>query len=184
MAGQEPNSTARQAEQDFVISRVLNAPRDLVALAMMHKRCTARSLLGRYHAGGLAPSPVAMERSLRRTLGFVACSARGEIVAMAVAEPDARHPVGSADIGVLVEDRWQRKGLGREMLTHLAGGAYVCGYNQLIAYTATDEPATQRLLTSVGRTYAVPEGKTTHLHTYLTESATLGLGAVREHLAS
>ena len=173
----------RVGREDLLIRGT--TPRDLTALALMHKRCTASSLLGRYHAGGLAPSAVAMERALRRTLAFVACTAQGEIVAMAVASPDIKHPLGSAEVGILVEDRLQKKGLGRELLTHLAGGAYVCGYGQLIAYTATDEPATHRLLTSVGRTYAVPEGRsTTHLHTYLPESAALGLGAVREHLAS
>ena len=65
-----------------------------------------------------------------------------------------------------------------------AGGAFVCGYSQLISYTAISVTATHRLLTSVGRTYSVPDTRAPHLHTYLTESSTLGLGAVREHLAS
>ena len=160
------------------------SPRDLAAVALMHARCSAPSLLGRYHAGGRAPSPVAIEQMLRRTLGFVACTAQGEVIAHAVAGPDRQHPGGCAEMGVLVEDAWQRHGLGHEMLTHLAGGAYVCGYHQLICYTATEEPATRRLLTAMGRTYAVRDGRQAHLHTYLTESNALGLGAVREHLAS
>lgn len=159
-------------------------PRDLTAVALMHTRCSAGTLLGRYHSGGRAPSPVAIEQMLRRTLGFVACTANGEVIAHAVATPDRQHPNGCAELGVIVEDAWQRHGLGQELLTHLAGGAYVCGYGQLISYTATDEHATHRLLTSVGRTYAVREGRTAHLHTYLTESNALGLGAVREHMAS
>jgi GNAT superfamily N-acetyltransferase len=163
------------------------SPRDLTAVALMHTRCSAASLLNRYHAGGRAPSPLAIEHILRRTLSFIACTSRGDVIGHAVAWADPSHPAGAAEIGLLVQDDWQRRGIGREMLTHLAGGAFVCGYSQLIAYTATDQPATQRLLTGVGRTFAVrgpSRGVAGHLHTYLTEASTLGLGAVREHLAS
>jgi GNAT superfamily N-acetyltransferase len=158
--------------------------RDLGPVAAMHARCSPRSLLDRYRSGGRAPSAVALERALRRTLGFVACTARGDVVAMAVAGADASHSVGSAEVGMLVQDDWQQQGLGREMLTHLAGAAFVCGYTELIAYTGTSVTAAQRLLTGVGRTYAVTDPPSPHLHTYLVESASLGLGAVREHLAS
>jgi GNAT superfamily N-acetyltransferase len=158
--------------------------RDLGPVAAMHARCSPRSLLDRYRSGGRAPSAVALERALRRTLGFVACTARGDVVAMAVAGADTSHSVGSAEVGMLVQDDWQRQGLGREMMTHLAGAAFVCGYTELIAYTGTSVAAAQRLLTGVGRTYAVADPSSPHLHTYLAESASLGLGAVREHLAS
>lgn len=157
--------------------------RDLGAVGTMHSRCSPHTLLDRYRAGGRPPSAVALERALRRTLGFVAVTGRGDIVAMAVAGADRTHSVGAAEVGLLVEDAWQRQGLGREILTHLAGAAFVCGYTQLISYTATSRTAAERLLTSVGRTYVVPDPPVAHLHTYLTESATLGLGAVREHLA-
>ncbi|MDT4892477.1 MAG: hypothetical protein QOE97_1512 [Pseudonocardiales bacterium] len=160
------------------------SPRDLAAVAAMHGRCSARSLLERYRAGGRAPSPVAIERALRQTLSFVACTARGEIVAIAAAGPDRMHGDGTAEIGVLVEDGWQRRGLARELLTHLSGATYVCGYTQLISYTGTNITAPHRLLVDVGRTYSVPDPTDPHLHTYLTESVTLGLGPVREHLAS
>jgi GNAT superfamily N-acetyltransferase len=157
--------------------------RDLSAVGSMHARCSPRTLLDRYRAGGRPPSAVALERALRRTLGFVAVTGRGDVVAMAGAGADPTHSVGSAEVGLLVEDAWQRQGLGREILTHLAGAAFVCGYTQLISYTATSRTAAERLLTAVGRTYVVPDPPAAHLHTYLTESATLGLGAVREHLA-
>jgi GNAT superfamily N-acetyltransferase len=159
-------------------------PRDLAAVAAMHARCSARSLLERYRAGGRAPSAMALERALRSTLGYVACTPRGEIVAMAVAAPDRVHGESTAEVGILVEDAWQRRGLARELLTHLAGAAYVCGYTQLISYTATNVAAPHRLLVDVGRTYSVPDPIEPHLHTYLTESVTLGLGPLRERLAS
>jgi len=59
----------------------------------------------------------------------------------------------------------------------------VCGYTELIAYTGPSVLPAQALLTDVGRTYAVLDQRSPHLHTYLTETTTLGLGAIREHLA-
>lgn len=159
------------------------SPRDFSALAAMHARCTARTLLERYRAGGCPPPAVAIERTLRHTLSFVACTGRGEIVAAAVASRDPLHASNGAALGVLVEDAWQHRGLGRDLVTHLAGSAFVCGYTEVISYTGTSIIAAQRLLTEVGRTYAVLDDVSPHLHTYLSESSSLGLGAVREHLA-
>ncbi|HJQ44025.1 MAG TPA: GNAT family N-acetyltransferase [Jatrophihabitantaceae bacterium] len=169
--------------RENILIRGANA-RDLPAAAAMHARCSARSLLERYRLGGRAPSPVALERQLRRTLSFVACTSSGEIVATAIAVADAMHGDGTAEVGILVRDDRQRRGLGRELLTHLSAGAYTCGYSQLITYTATSISAAHRMLVGIGRTYSVPDAQAPHLHTYLTESSSLGLGPVREHLAS
>jgi L-amino acid N-acyltransferase YncA len=84
----------------------------------------------------------------------------------------------------LVEDDWQGLGIGREIMTHLAGAAIVCGYHELIAYPATSVIAAQRLMIDVGHTRVVMVPDAMHLHTYVPESAALGLGAVRERLAS
>lgn len=159
------------------------SPRDFGTVAAMHSRCTPRTLLERYRTGGKPPSAVAIERLLRRTLAFVACTARGEVIGIASAAADLTHAGAAADIGVLVEDTWQRHGLGREMTTHLAAAAYVCGYTELITYTGPSTLAATQMLTDVGRTYAVLDAPSPHLHTYLSESSTLGLGAIREHLA-
>ena len=67
-------------------------------------------------------------------------------------------------------------------MSHLAGAAQVAGYNELIAYPATAVAAAQRLMVEVGRTRMVPDVHA-HLHTYLPETATLGLGSVRQRLA-
>ena len=159
------------------------SPRDYGAVAAMHSRCSARSLLERYRSGGRAPSAVGIERTLRRTLAFVACTSRGDVIGMALAAIDPMHGPATAEVGILVEDSWQRRGLGRELLTHLAAAAYVCGYTELITYTGPSTHAAKQLLTDVGRTYAVLDEPCPHLHTYLSESSTLGLGAIREHLA-
>ncbi len=159
-------------------------PRDLPAVAAMHARCTPQTILDRYRLGGKKPAVVAVEQLLRRPLSFLACTNRGEVRAMAVAAIDTKHGPESAEVGLLVEDDWQSMGIGRELTTHLAGAALVCGYAELIAYTATTVVPAQRMLLEVGHTRVVMDSQYAHLHTYLPESAALGLGAVREQLAS
>jgi len=64
----------------------------------------------------------------------------------------------------------------------MAGLAQARGFHELIAYPATAMAAAQRLMVEVGRTRIVPDVDA-HLHTYLPESAALGLGSVRQRLA-
>jgi GNAT superfamily N-acetyltransferase len=157
-------------------------PRDLAAVAQMHSRCSARSLLDRYRAGGRPPAVAALDASLRSRDSIVVAKADGAIVATAELKRDRLHNHLCAEVGLLVEDSWQRLGIGAELMTHLAGAAQVAGYHELIAYPATAVHAAQRLMVDVGRTRMVP-GADAHLHTYLPESATLGLGSVRQRLA-
>ncbi|MDT4914818.1 MAG: hypothetical protein QOC66_3946 [Pseudonocardiales bacterium] len=159
-----------------------SSARDLAAVAQMHARCSARSLLDRYRYGGRSPAVAAIDRALRRPYSVVAMTAKGDVVATGLLDRDTLHNHLCAEVGLLVEDRWQRLGIGRELMSHLAGVAQVAGYHELIAYPATAVSAVQRLMVDVGRTRMVPDVDT-HLHTYLPESATLGLGSVRQRLA-
>ncbi|HEY3716286.1 MAG TPA: GNAT family N-acetyltransferase [Jatrophihabitantaceae bacterium] len=159
-------------------------PRDLAAVAEMHGRCSPQSLLNRYRMGGRRPAVAALENQLREPLSFVVATYGGSIVATAVASPDAQHGRDAAEVGLLVEDAWQGWHLGRELMSHIAGATLVCGYRELIAYPATTLVAAQRLMIDVGHTRVVVDPTSTHLHTYLAESAALGLGPVRERLAS
>jgi hypothetical protein len=126
----------------------------------------------------------ALEKQLREPLSFVAATYGGTVVATAVASPDPRHGRDAAEIGLLVEDAWQGWHLGRELMSHLAGSTLVCGYHELIAYPATSLVMAQRLMIDIGSTRIVIDENGAHLHTYLSESAALGLGPVRERLAS
>ncbi|WP_375489625.1 GNAT family N-acetyltransferase [uncultured Jatrophihabitans sp.] len=156
--------------------------RDLSAVARMHAACSPRSLLDRYRCGGRPPAVAALENSLRQPFNYVVAAPDGAVVAHAVLRRDPRHNHFCAEIGLLVTDRWQRLGIGTELTTHLAGVAHVTGFHELIGYPATAVPRAQRLMIGVGRTRMVPDGEA-HLHTYLSESATLGLGSVRQRLA-
>jgi Acetyltransferase (GNAT) family len=159
-------------------------PRDLAAVAEMHGRCSPQSLLNRYRAGGQRPAVAALEKQLREPLSFVAATYGGTIVGVAVGSADARHGRDAAEIGLLVENAWQGWHLGRELMSHLAGASLVAGYTELIAYPATSLVIAQRLMVDVGHTRVVTDPVGAHLHTYLSESVVLGLGPVRERLAS
>lgn len=157
--------------------------RDLTAVAQMHGRCSARSLLDRYRRGGRPPAVVALDAGLRGPYSVVAVTAAGDVVATGAVAPDGVHSHRCAEVGLLVEDGWQHLGLGTELLSHLAGVAQVAGFEELIAYPATALGVGQRLMIRVGRTRQVSDTEL-HLHTYLPESAALGIGSVRLRLAA
>jgi GNAT superfamily N-acetyltransferase len=156
--------------------------RDLAAVAQMHSRCSPRSLLDRYRFGGRPPAVAQLDQMLRRPDTVVAAKRDGEVVAAATLARDRNHHHFCAEVGLLVEDRWQRLGIGTELMTHMAGMAQTAGYLELIAYPATATAAAQRLMLDVGRTRVVPDVDL-HFHTHLPESAALGLGSVRQRLA-
>jgi L-amino acid N-acyltransferase YncA len=159
-----------------------SSARDLAAVARMHSRCSPRSLLDRYRFGGRPPAIATLDAQLRRPDSIVAVTPDGDVVATATLARDRGHSHFCAEVGVLVEDRWQRLGMVTELMTHMAGLAQAAGFHELIAYPATAVAAVQRLMLDVGRTRVVPDVEL-HLHTYLPESATLGLGSVRQRLA-
>jgi GNAT superfamily N-acetyltransferase len=159
-----------------------SSPRDLAAVARMHSRCSARSLLNRYRFGGRPPAVAALDQALREPFSIVAATAAGDVIATGSLVNDGVHNHFCTEVGLIVEDRWQRLGIGSELISHLAGVAQAAGYHELIAYVATDPHVVQRLMVDVGRTRMVPDVDP-HLHTYLPESAMLGLGSVRQRLA-
>ncbi len=159
-----------------------SSARDIAAVAQMNHRCSARSLLDRYHSGGRPPTVAALDWALRNPQSFVAVRPNGAVVGHVATHRDPAHGNLCAEVELLVEDRWQHLGVGTELMTHIAGVAQVSGYTELIAYPATAVPAAQRLMIEIGRTRMVPDVRA-HLHTYLPDGAALGLGTVRERLA-
>lgn len=172
--------TLRIGRQPMIVRP--SSARDLAAVARMHSRCSARTMLDRYRSGGRAPAVAALDRALRNPLGVVVALPDGTVVAAGSLERDRVHSYVCAEVALLVEDAWQRRGIAGELLSHLAGVAQVEGFTELIAHPATAVPVAQRLMTELGRTRMVP-GPNAHMHTYLSTGATLGLGAVRQRLA-
>lgn len=152
-------------------------PQALPGVALMHSRCSAKTLLDRYRVGGRAPGVVILDRNLREPLSFVVTSDDGRIVAQAHVSADTDHTIGSAQVAMLVEDQWQMLGIGRALLRHVAAAASLSGYRQLIAYPGTTAPIIQRLMSSVGTTRMITDAQR-HLHTSVPDSARYCLGNV------
>lgn len=159
-----------------------SSARDLPAVAQMHTRCSPRALLDRYRVGGRPPAVAALDHDLRGPYSVVVALADGSIIAHGSLARDRAHGALCAAFGLLVQDCWQRRGIGSELTTHLAGVGFAAGFQELIAYPATAVAAAQRLMVEVGRTRMVPDADV-HLHTYLSGAASLGLGSVRQRLA-
>jgi GNAT superfamily N-acetyltransferase len=184
------STLAALIEQSWILRvgqrRLLVRPsttRDLPAIARLHGRCSARSLLNRYRRGGQPPTVAVLDATLRQPYGIVAATADGELVATGTLASDGTHNRFCVEVGVLVEDRWQRLGIGSELVSHLAGVAQATGSRELIAYPATALGPVQRLMVGVGRTRHVPDPQP-HLHTRLSDAAALGIGSVRQRLAA
>lgn len=150
-------------------------PRHLPGVALMHARCSAKSLLDRYRSGGRAPAIAILERQVREPLSFVAVTENGRVVAVAQVRTDATHSWGSGEVSVLVEDGWQRLGIGRRMLRHTAAAAALAGYRQLISYPGTTCGVAQRMVAGIGATRLMVDPER-HLHTALPDNARHGLG--------
>jgi len=159
------------------------APRDLEGVAALHRRSSAASLLERYRWGGRAPSVIAVAQLLRSPLAYVAVEQTGAVVCLAVAHADPHHGANAAQIGVLVEDRHQGQGIGRELLAQVSGAALVAGYDELISYPGESLMTAAAFMANTGSTRIVSDREISHLHTTIPPVAALGIGAVRERLA-
>jgi GNAT superfamily N-acetyltransferase len=102
-------------------------PDDATALASMFGRCSAETRYRRFH-GVVTEMPASY---MRRCLdgeqrALVAQPVTGGLVGLASAGPalDAPHV---HEAGVLVEDAWQRRGIGRALLAGLFAGARDAG---------------------------------------------------------
>ncbi|WP_020657755.1 GNAT family N-acetyltransferase [Amycolatopsis benzoatilytica] len=109
----------------------LGTPRDVDAIGALHSRCSAKTLFSRYHTG-LRTVP-------RRWLHRLLLPPRGSSL-LAVCGRDV---VGfgqliflgdrTAEVSLLVEDAWQRQGIGTALLARLADLAAASGITELSA---------------------------------------------------
>ena len=112
-------------------------PDDLPALGAMTERCSFATLYRRFH--GATGSP------LRRELARTATGAVGHRSFVAVAGGEvhgvatlARSRSGDVEVAFLVEDGWQRRGLGRALAGRLLGEARRWGATRLVATVQAD----------------------------------------------
>lgn len=129
---------------------------DLAGVREMHGRCSAGSRHRRYLGGSGEPSAARLGRLIDPANGLTLLALAGaatpdagpqRIVAMAnlVAEG------AMAEVALLVEDTWQRRGVGGALLRRLVAHALEAGYAALVAYTQADNVGMLRSLDRLGR---------------------------------
>jgi N-acetylglutamate synthase-like GNAT family acetyltransferase len=108
---------------------------DLEPIADMHARCSSESLYRRYLVGTPAVPRAQLERLLTPERGHaLVAEANGRPVALANLMWDGTE----AEIAVLVEDAWQRRGLGTLLLRRLVAVARSAGITTVYALTLAD----------------------------------------------
>lgn len=128
---------------------------DLDGVRDLHRTSSDETLERRYLSGGV-PADGRLRRLLEPAGGLtlLAETADGQVVAMAslLAEGEL------GEISVLVDDSWQRRGLGTTLLRRLAAWAEREGFAALIAHAAADNVAVLRTLRRLGAGPAERDG--------------------------
>ncbi|WP_369938477.1 GNAT family N-acetyltransferase [Plantactinospora sp. BB1] len=126
---------------------------DLPAVLEMHRRCSARSLGQRYPArGSVSAQRLARLLAPARGVTLLAWAGGGDgrperVVAMANLAAEGM----LAELALLVEDDWQRRGLGGALLRRLVGYGTRAGYAALLAHTSAENVPMLRLLDRLHR---------------------------------
>ncbi len=127
-------------------------PDDLPALMAMHERCSAATRGRRYLTGDGVPgrrsSAGCSTRAGCRRWSRPCRGSRPWI-------PSSRWPTWSwkarcAELAVVVEDGWQRKGIGTALVRRALARAERLGCAAVLAHTAVDNPAMERTLRRLG----------------------------------
>lgn len=120
---------------------------DLAAVGAMHERCSAATRHRRYLTGSGGPSAAQLARLLDATrMATLVAAVDERVIAMANLASDG----DIAEIALLVEDAWQRRGLGTVLLRRITALAGRAGYAALFAYTQADNTALLRTVRRLG----------------------------------
>lgn len=106
-------------------------PGDADAVAELHRRCTPATLFRRYHTGVRTVPRRWLHRLLVPPRGTSVLAVFGrEVIGLGQLIPTV---TGGAEISLLVEDDWQRQGIGTALLARLAALAEAQGFTELAA---------------------------------------------------
>lgn len=137
--GSSPSVTLRDATR-----------RDSNALAAMHERCSLETLYARYHTG--------MRQVPSRWLGPLVTPAYGHTVLAVDSEvvvgyaqliPVPDEP-GAAEVSVLVEDGWQRRGIGSALLSSVCDRARSWSLHEVFGLSLPQEAGFARTAKHLG----------------------------------
>jgi GNAT superfamily N-acetyltransferase len=123
---------------------------DRAALEAMFLRCTPETIYRRFHGQVKAFPPGYLTEALASVPSHYAlvacCGTRVVALASCRHEPDGT----SAELGILIEDAWQRRGLGRSLLALLVAHAESAGVSALDAQMLTEQSWLISLLETYG----------------------------------
>lgn len=106
-------------------------PADAEAVSELHRRCSTTTLFRRYHTGVRTVPRRWLHRLLVPPRGTSVLAVFGrEVIGLAQLIPSS---TGGAEISLLVEDDWQRQGIGTALLARVAALAEAEGITELRA---------------------------------------------------
>lgn len=106
---------------------------EIPAIGAMWERCSLATRIARFHAP-VRDIPASYLKAVLADPAanvLAACEPAGDVVALTslIRTPGS----GTAELGVLVEDAWQRRGIGRRLVAHLITAAPARGITTLTA---------------------------------------------------
>lgn len=122
---------------------------DADAVAALHQRCSMPTLFARYHAGVRTVPRRWLHRLLSPPRGSTVLAVCGHDV-IGVGQLIGMTTPDLAEVSLLIEDDWQRKGVGTALLAHLAAMARGSGFDHLIGWCLPAEDALIRTGTRAG----------------------------------
>jgi GNAT superfamily N-acetyltransferase len=117
-------------------------PADLGAVARMHVRCSTDTVFRRYFSAVPAVSPAMQAKLLGTRLAMVAETGH-EVVGLGHL---AEHPGQPVELAVMVEDSWQRRGLGLALAETALDVAQEWGIDRVVCYSLQSSAGTHALL--------------------------------------
>lgn len=139
---------------DGTVVTVRRADRsDGQAIARMHRRCSLDTVFRRYLTAMPSLSPSLQQRLLELHLSVVAVHGR-EVIGLAHL---AETPDGPPELALMVEDGWQRRGVGRMLAEVVLRAAEADGHASAVACTLPSSTAVHVLLRRLRRGRLAPE---------------------------
>ncbi len=148
-----PRRTGQAAARGISVRRVTGS--DARTIASMWQRCTLATRIARFHAPVRDIPASYLETVFAGPSASVvaACQHCGAVVALASLIPNASQD--SAELGVLVEDAWQRAGIGRRLVAHLVTTARARGITTLTASVLAGNAKVADLLRQIPGEFSV-----------------------------
>jgi GNAT superfamily N-acetyltransferase len=135
------------------ISRLL--PSDVTELLAMYDRCSPDTTFRRWHGHVHAFPATYLSAMLATNDEHIAVAAHRDARMIGFASAAETAP-GTREIGVLVEDRWQRRGVGRQLIASVVGESKILGTRFLQAEVLAEDAWLIDVLRAFGPTSARP----------------------------